>query len=163
MMGSFSLLPFMVPSRLAFTLLTAASVGLISAPWQPLQAGGRQPAFPTNAQLREVQLATFACSRENSAAECARARQLADPLMDNPLLPSFCKDVVWDIIQKAQPVAVNSYSRRDALDRAAEQVSRNCREILKPPVPQNPPGGSPAGSGPGSGGGGFGILGPRPK
>lgn len=151
--------------RSAFTLLTAACLGLIAAPWQPLQAGARQPTFPTNAELREVQLATFACSRENTASECARARKLADPLMDNPLLPSFCKDVVWDIIQKAQPVAVNSYGRRDQLDRAAEQVTRNCREILKPPAPKNPPGGGPAGSGPGpgGGGGGFGILGPGPR
>jgi hypothetical protein len=151
----------MVRIRPAFTLLTAASVGLIAAPGQPLLAGGRQPTFPTSAELREVQLATFACSRENTAVECARARRLADPLMDNPLLPSFCKDVVWEIIQKAQPVSVNSYDRRDTLDRAAEQVARNCREILRPPAPKNPPGGPGPGSG--GGGGGFGILGPAPR
>lgn len=150
----------MVRFRPAFTLLTAASLGLTAGPGQPLQAVARQPTFPTNAELREVQLATFACSRENTAAECTRARRLADPLMDNPLLPSFCKDVVWDIIQRAQPVAVNSYGRRDGLDRAAEQVTRNCREILRPPAAKNPPGGGP---GAGGGGGGFGILGPSPR
>ncbi|MCT0214209.1 hypothetical protein KQ306_10730 [Synechococcus sp. CS-1324] len=113
------------------------------------------PTYPSSSTLREVQLATFACSRSNAEADCSRARSLANPLMDNPLLPSFCKDGVWEILQKAQPAAANSFERRDALDQAGERLVSRCqarekaRPATKPPAGQGP-------SGPG-GGSGFGI------
>ena len=88
----------------------------------------KPPAFPTTAELRTIQLATFACSRENGAEACSRARSLADPLMDNPLLPSFCKDTVWSIVQQAEPAATNSFRRRDDLDRAGELLLRRCQQ-----------------------------------
>jgi len=91
-----------------------ARIRLLAPPWLPLaqawsslsagplrQQPASAPPYPTNSELRQVQLATFGCARENTAAECSRARALADPLMDHPLLSSFCKDSVWDVLQKS--------------------------------------------------------------
>ena len=122
-------------------------------------------AFPTTAELRTIQLATFACSRENGAEACSLARSLADPLMDNPLLPSFCKDTVWSIVQQAEPAATNSFRRRDELDRAGELLLRRCQQPTAAttkkqetaPRQQPPAGGSGTGAGSGrpAGAGGF--------
>jgi hypothetical protein len=134
---------------------------LLIAPWLSLgclagtaSALGRElPDYPSASKLREAQLATFACSRTNTAADCSRARDLANPLMDNPLLPTFCKDVVWDILQKAQPAAANSFQRRDELDQAGERLISRCQARAKPKPATPAAGGSP---GP-QGGSGFGI------
>ena len=125
----------------------------------------KPPAFPTTAELRTIQLATFACSRENGAEACSRARSLADPLMDNPLLPSFCKDTVWSIVQQAEPAATNSFRCRDDLDRAGELLLRRCQQPTAAttkkqetaPRQQPPAGGSGTGAGSGrpAGAGGF--------
>jgi hypothetical protein len=122
----------------------------------PVAAARPKPAaFPTTAELRTIQLATFACSRENGAEACSRARSLADPLMDNPLLPSFCKDTVWSIVQQAEPAATNSFRRRDELDRAGELLLRRCQRPTaattrkQETAPRRPPA---AGGGAGSGG-----------
>jgi hypothetical protein len=72
--------------------------------------------------------------------------------MDNPLLPAFCKDVVWDILQNTQPAAANSFQRRDVLDQAGERLISRCQARAKP-KPSTPAGGPP---GP-QGGSGFGI------
>ncbi len=122
----------------------------------------KPPTFPTTTELRTIQLATFACSRENGAEPCSRARSLADPLMDNPLLTSFCKDTVWSIVQQAEPAATNSFQRRDDLDRAGEQLLKRCQQPSAASTrkqddgPRRPPaaGGPGAGSGRPAGAGG---------
>ena len=140
------------------------AVPLLVAPWLGLGClvgtaplARELPDYPSTKVLREAQLATFACSRTNTAADCSRARNLANPLMDNPLLPVFCKDVVWDILQKAQPAPANSFERRDGLDQAGERLISRCQAREKPkpasPAPGAPGGGGGSGFNFGGGGG----------
>jgi len=137
-------------------LLVAAGTGLFGAlGWAP-QASARQvPVYPSRSALRQVQLATFDCGRENTTADCSRARDLADPLMDHPLLSSFCKDSVWEVLQKAQTGPANSFQRRDAIDRAGDRLFSRCQARSEPapaaPARQQP---GPTGLG---GGSGFGV------
>ena len=100
--------------------------------------------FPTQDNLRQVQLAALACARENSAASCDQARRLADPLLDHPRLPTGCKDHLWAISQKAQPGASNSFARREAISQPAQLLLLACRSGEKAPEPAAAP---PAGSG----------------
>lgn len=92
------------------------------------------PPYPGREQLRELQLLTFNCARDNQRDDCDRARLLADPLLDHPRLSGLCKDALWTIREQAVVVADNSFERRDRLDRAGEDLMRFC--------PRNPP--SPA-------------------
>lgn len=141
--------------RLVGPLLVAPWLGLGILIWPAAVLTRELPTYPSNSALREVQLATFACSRTNTEADCNRARTLANPLMDNPLLPTFCKDEVWEIIQKAKPVASNSFQRRDKLDRAGERLISRCQARVKTkPASTTPAAPGPTGLG---GGSGFGI------
>jgi hypothetical protein len=97
----------------------------------PSLAGFDPQVFPPPDTFRSIQLATLACGRENTAASCERARQLADPLLDHPRLPARCKDVLWDIRQQARPEATNSPERRDRIDRAGRDVTVFCRQQVK--------------------------------
>jgi hypothetical protein len=96
--------------------------------------------------LRKVQLAALACARENTVASCDQARQLGDPLMDHPRLPANCKDLIWEILEKAQPSASNSFSRREALADPAQRLLLVCRSTEKPEAATPPPA-TPGGGG----------------
>jgi hypothetical protein len=48
----------------------------------PLRAAPEPPPFPPSAEFRSLQLITLACSRENTAESCDKARSLANPLLD---------------------------------------------------------------------------------
>ena len=98
----------------------------------PAQAGGTPATWPSKQQLRAVQNAAFDCSRENSAETCVRARSLADPLMDHPLLPAICKDVAWSLLEQARVAPTNDYKRRDAIDEPARKMTRVCAKPTKP-------------------------------
>lgn len=98
----------------------------------PAQAAGPPPTWPSKDQLRAVQSAAFDCSRENSEETCDRARSLADPLMDHPLLPGVCKDVAWSLLEQARVAATNDYKRRDAIDEPAKRLTRICAKPAKP-------------------------------
>ena len=67
-------------------LLCMASPAIAGEPYEP---------WPQKDQLKSIEQAAYACSRDNTAEACARVRQLADPLMDHSRLPGLCKDVLW--------------------------------------------------------------------
>lgn len=125
----------------------------IAAAWAVLQAAlpmapaGAAPyvPFPSEASLRKLQLAALACARENSSAACAETRRLGDPLLDHPRLPANCKDLIWLMLQKAQPAASNSFERRQSIDDPAERLLLVCRTAEKP-EPATPPPGPPQGN-----------------
>ena len=98
----------------------------------PAQAAGPPPTWPSKDQLRAVQSAAFDCSRENSKETCDRARSLADPLMDHPLLPGVCKDVAWSLLEQARVAPTNDYKRRDAIDEPARRITRICAKPAEP-------------------------------
>jgi hypothetical protein len=89
-------------------------------------------AFPSQDTLRQVQLAAMGCARENSNDTCQRSRTLADPLLDHPRLPASCKDLVWNIRERSKPAAVNSFERREALIKPAQDLLQFCRSQEKP-------------------------------
>jgi len=109
----------------ATALISAAVLpsAVLSAPYVP---------FPSQESLRDVQLAALACARENSAESCSKAKQLGDPLLDHPRLPANCKDLIWLMLEEAKPAATNSFSRRDAISKPAEQLLLVCRSSEKP-------------------------------
>ena len=114
--------------------LFAAIAALVSATALPVAGlAAPQNTYPSQESLREVQLAALACARENTAESCSRAKQLGDPLLDHPRLPANCKDLIWLMLDKAQPAAVNSFSRRDALASLAEKLPLVCRSSEQPP------------------------------
>jgi len=145
----------MAPARQRLTPTRSLLAAVASAMPVLLQAGMPASAraeayvpFPSQDNLRQVQLGALACARENNAASCDQARKLADPLLDHPRLPAACKDQLWAISQKAQPAPVNSYSRREAISQPAQLLLLSCRssETAAP---------APAAAPPGSGGGGL--------
>lgn len=138
------------PARHAGLGLT--TVLLLAAP------AGAAPAslYPPASQFRSLQLITLACGRDNDATSCDKARALADPLLDHPRLSASCKDSLWAIRQKAIVASTNSRDRRDAIDRAAKDLTVFCRQPAKPA--------SASGSGAGSaGGGGSPFSAPAPR
>jgi hypothetical protein len=122
-----------------------------------LRADPANPPFPPAATFRSLQLTTLDCGRENSAAPCEKARAMADPLLDHPLLSGRCKDVLWTIRQKATVAPAKTVERRDELNASARDVTVFCRQQLRG-RPQ-PPTGEP--KAPESGGFGFGTGGGR--
>lgn len=137
------------PGCLALALATmiGAADGLRAAP--------TDPAFPPASTFRRLQLTSLDCSRENSSGPCDRARAMADPLLDHPRLSGRCKDVLWDIRQKATVAPANSPERREAIDASARDVTVFCRQQVRP-QPQQPAGEQKP---PGTGGFGFGTGG----
>ena len=123
------------------TFLSVASA-LVSAPGL---AADLYVPFPSEESLKELQLITIACARDNTAESCAKSRELADPLMDHPRLPASCKDLIWSIVQDAKPASSNSYQRREALSDPAQRLLLVCRsmerakpEARQPQAPNNP-------------------------
>jgi hypothetical protein len=130
---------------LTLVTLLSSSGGMKAAP--------ADPPFPPASTFRSLQLTSLDCARENSSAPCDRARAMADPLLDHPRLSGRCKDVLWDIRQKAKVAVVNSPERREAIDSSARDVTVFCRQQVK--VQPQPPTGEA--KPPGSGGFGFGT------
>jgi len=125
--------------RIAGWILLLASCSGLAA-----QAGApAEIPYPSIETLRKVQLGAVACARENSAASCSQAKALADPLIDNPLLPSGCKDLLWTITYRATPADRNTYQRREGLEQPAESVVRTC-QLREAPTPARKAGNKPA-------------------
>jgi hypothetical protein len=125
--------------RLPFASALASTATLLVAIVLP--EGSRSApyvAFPSKESLRQVQLAALACARENTSESCNRAQQLGDPLMEHPRLPANCKDLIWQMLAKAQPAAVNSFSRRQAISDPAERLLLVCRSAEKPEAAEAP-------------------------
>jgi len=94
--------------------------------------------FPTKSELRSLQLLAYTCSRENTADICTSTREIANPLMDHPLLPTACKDAVWELLQEAKPATTNSSQRRDSIDNPARRLTVVCADPAKPIEPNTP-------------------------
>ncbi len=119
-----SLAPHSLGAALPHLVLLA---GLPLAGASALQAAPATPPFPPSSEFRSLQLITLACSRENTAESCDKARSLANPLLDHPRLPASCKDVLWTIRQRSVVAASNSFERREPIDSAARRLTAVCR------------------------------------
>jgi len=119
----------LLPLPLAAAAVLSGGAVLAADPYVP---------FPSEESLKELQLVTISCARDNSAASCSKSQELADPLMDHPRLPASCKDLLWSILEKAKPAASNSYQRREALSDPAQRLLLVCRslELAKPEANQ---------------------------
>jgi hypothetical protein len=164
MMGPTLRPPMAVPvaSGLPHRLLLGALLALLPAAGAPLRAAPAPAPYPSTATLRALQLATLNCGRDNAAAPCEQARRDADALLDHPRLPGRCKDVLWDIRQKAVVAPLNSISRREPIDAAGREVVAACRQLPrttpKSEGAESKPGGTGGGFGFGTGGGGGGSA-----
>ena len=98
-------------------LLTMASPATAAETYEP---------WPTKDQLRSIEQAAYACSRDNSTQACAGVRQLADPLMDHSRLPGLCKDVLWSLMDEARVASTNNFRRKDAITNTARRITRVC-------------------------------------
>ena len=94
----------------------------------PSMAAEPYAAWPSKDQLRDIEQAAYACSRDNSTDACARVRQLADPLMDYSRLPERCKDVLWMLMDEAKVANNNDFKRKDTITNTARRIPRLCAE-----------------------------------
>ena len=110
-------------------LLTMASPATAAETYEP---------WPTKDQLRSIEQAAYACSRDNSTQACAGVRQLADPLMDHSRLPGLCKDVLWSLMDEARVASTNNFRRKDAITNTARRITRVCAEpVMKKETPKS--------------------------
>ena len=94
----------------------------------PSMAADLYVAWPSKEQLRGIEQAAYACSRDNSTEACTRVRQLADPLMDHSRLPERCKDVLWMLMDEAKVAYNNDFRRKDTIANTARRIPRFCAE-----------------------------------
>ncbi|WP_226414470.1 hypothetical protein [Synechococcus sp. MU1642] len=94
----------------------------------PTMAADPYVAWPSKEQLRGIEQAAYACSRDNSTEACTRVRQLADPLMDHSRLPERCKDVLWILMDEAKVANNNDFRRKDTITNTARRIPRFCAE-----------------------------------
>jgi hypothetical protein len=120
------------PSSRGLLLGLLASIALPLGLPAGLRAEVEEGAFPPSEVFRTLQLATLGCGRENEAEICRQARDQADDLLDHPRLPASCKDVLWEISQRATVASINSLERRDEIDRAGRNVTEFCRQRAQP-------------------------------
>ena len=113
----------------------ALALGLIALLAAPVQAAPKDPPYPSMELLRELQLQTFACGRDNTIEACGKARTMADPLMDHPRLGATCKDAIWTIRERAKPATTNTFERREALNRAGQDVIPFCKQQTRSVAP----------------------------
>ena len=110
-------------------LLTMASPATAAETYEP---------WPSKDQLRSIEQAAYACSRDNSTQACRLVRQLADPLMDNSRLPGLCKDVLWSLMDEAKVANINDFRRQDAITNTARRIPRVCAEpVMKKGKPKS--------------------------
>ena len=113
-------------------------IGLALAVAAPAMAAEPYEAWPSQEQLRRLEQAAYACSRDNSKQACARVRQLADPLMDHSRLPGLCKDVLWSLMDEAKVANTNGFRRKDAITNTARRIQRVCAEpVMKKGKPKS--------------------------
>ena len=107
---------------------TITRVLLLLAMASPATAAELYEPWPTKDQLRSIEQAAYACSRDNSTQACTRVRQLADPLMDHSRLPGLCKDVLWSLMDEAKVGNSDDFRRKDAITNTARRIQRVCTE-----------------------------------
>ena len=100
-------------------LLAIASPAVAAEPYEP---------WPSKDQLRNIEQAAYACSRDNSTKACARVRQLTDPWMDHSRLPGLCKDVLWALMDESKVADTNNFRRKDAITNTARRIQTVCAE-----------------------------------
>jgi len=100
-------------------LLAMASPAIAAEPYEP---------WPSKDQLRNIEQAAYACSRDNSTKACARVRQLTDPWMDHSRLPGLCKDVLWALMDESKVADTNNFRRKDAITNTARRIQTVCAE-----------------------------------
>ncbi|MFY8148811.1 MAG: hypothetical protein ACOVNL_06280 [Prochlorococcaceae cyanobacterium] len=110
-------------------------VGLLLITGAPRGRSAELPALPDTAVWRQLQLAAQNCGRENSSATCQPARSQADGLLDHPRLSAACKDALWEIRERSEAAAGNSYARREALNQVASRMMVVCRPSAGKPAP----------------------------
>ena len=103
-------------------------IGLALAVAAPAMAAEPNEPWPSKDQLRSIEQAAYACSRDNSTETCSRVRQLADPLMDHSRLTGLCKDVLWSLMNEAKVASTNDFRRQDAITNTARRIPRVCAE-----------------------------------
>ena len=110
-------------------LLAFASPVIAAEPYEP---------WPSKDQLRSIEQAAYACSRDNSTRAYRLVRQLADPLMDHSRLPGLCKDVLWSLMDEAKVANSNDFRRQDAITNTARRIPRVCAEpVIKKGKPKS--------------------------
>ena len=111
---------------------------LLLAMASPAIAAEPHQTWPSKDQLRGIEQAAYACSRDNSKETCARVRELADPLMDHSRLPGLCKDVLWSLMDDAKVVSSNDFRRKDTITTTAQRIPRVCAEpVMKKGTPHS--------------------------
>lgn len=103
-------------------LLSCGSPAIAAEPYEP---------WPSKDQLRGIEQAAYACSRDNTTEACTRVRQLADPLMDSQRLPGLCKDVLWTLMDESKVATSNDYRRKDSITNTARRIPKVCAEPIK--------------------------------
>ena len=117
---------------------TITRVLLLLAMASPATAAESYEPWPTKDQLRRIEQAAYACSRDNSTQACTLVRQLSDPLMDHSRLPGLCKDVLWSLMDEAKVANTNDYRRKDAITNTARRIQRVCAEpVMKKGKPKS--------------------------
>ena len=117
---------------------TIKRVLLMLAMASPAIAAELYEPWPSKNQLRSIELAAYACSRDNANEACARVRQLADPLMDHSRLSGLCKDVLWSLMDEAKVANSNDFRRKDAITNTARRIQRVCAEpVMKKEKPKS--------------------------
>ena len=113
-------------------------VGFVLAMAAPFMAAEPYEPWPSKDQLRGIEQAAYACSRDNTTEPCERLRQLADPLMDHSRLPGLCKDVLWSLMDEAKVASTNDFRRKDAITITARRIPRVCAEpVMKQEKPKS--------------------------
>ena len=116
-------------TNMNFSPLFCTSLALVLA----ASTTAAEPVEPwaSKVQLRSIEQAAYACSRDNSAKACARVRQLADPLMDHSSLPGLCKDVLWSLMDEAKVANTNDFRRKDAITNIARRIAMVCAKPVR--------------------------------
>ena len=110
-------------------LLCIATPAIAAEPNEP---------WPSKDQLKSIEHAAYACSRDNSTEACARVRKLADPLMDHSRLPGLCKDVLWSLMNEAKVASTNDFRRKDTITNTARRIPKVCAEpVVKKEKPKS--------------------------
>jgi hypothetical protein len=121
-----------------FMTSTITRVLLLLAMASPVIAAEPYELWPSKDQLRSIEQAAYACSRDNSTRACRLVRQLADPLMDHSRLPGLCKDVLWSLMDEAKVANSNDFRRKDAITNTARRIPRVCAEpVMKKGKPKS--------------------------
>ena len=115
---------------------TLIRISLVLALAAPATTVEPYEAWPSQKQLRGIEKAAYACSRDNSTEACAHVRHLTDPLMDHSRLPGLCKDVLWMLMGEAKVANTNDFRRKDAIINTARRIPRVCAEpVMKKEKP----------------------------